>query len=92
MTRPKRRAKSGLGLLAWPDKDLGRKGEGPFGEKKSGIGTFFVLIAEKAASPLPLIPTRRFMPCVDRIVDLSCDRDCGLRVWYVGYRRSVLVL
>lgn len=51
-----------------------------------------MLIAEKAALPLPLIPTLRFMPCVDRPVLISCDRDCGLRVWYVGYRRSVLVL
>ena len=25
------------------------------------------------------------------LVDVSCDRDCGLRVWYVGYRGSVRV-
>lgn len=25
------------------------------------------------------------------LVDVSCERDCGLRVWYVGYRGSVRV-
>lgn len=56
----------------------------------------FVLIAEKARlrfnCPLPVIPqVHAVCGSSSGLVDLSCDRDCGLRVWYVGYRGSVRV-